>query len=717
MSVITPPDDAAVDVADEGQQSLIKRITSLQSVWILGVLLVIVAFFTVTAGGKFFSTSNFSLISQNIAVWAVLGVGMTFVIITSGIDLSVGSVLVFSSVVAAKVMEGIGGDGWGTAAIGIVAALVTGALWGLLNGSLIAKAKIPPLIVTLGTLSIALGLAQVITGGIDIRSVPGALTDFNTYIKIIGIPSLPFVALVTVIIGGIILHKTKFGRYTYAIGSNEEAARRVGVHVERHLIMVYANDGDARRTRRRSRPRPVRHHDDCRAVTDESQRHRSSGHRRHVNLRWRGFDVRHRRGLVHSRCSPGRIRDHRRGALLAGGCRRHRTHRGRLGGPVPSCRRFTWRRTRQPDSRSVPSQLRSIRQLKGIPVNRTTALSAAGLLLVALPLAACTSSKPTETAQPAPQGGGSASAAPTGLASSIAAPQKASKNYNLQFIQGVAGDEFYITMQCGIQAEAAKLGVSVKTQGAQKFDPTLQKPILDSVVAAKPDAILIAPTDVTAMQAPLNQAASAGIKIVLVDTTVKDPSIAVSAIASDNEGGGKAAFDAIKQLNPNGGKVMVMSVDPGISTTDARVKGFEDAVKQDSAFKYLGVQYSHDDPATAAKIMGSALQKDPDIVGVFAANLFSAEGTATGVRQAGKGAQVKIVGFDAGPNQVKALKDGTVQALVAQEPAVIGQYGVDAAVTSLDGGAPAPKVQTGFTIITKDNVDGEAAGAVYKSSC
>lgn len=164
---------------------------------------------------------------------------MTFVIITSGIDLSIGSVLVFSSVVAAKVMQSIGGNGWGTAAIGILAALITGALWGLLNGFLVAKAKIPPLIVTLGTLSIALGLAQVITGGIDVRSVPEALTDFNTYIKILGIPSLPFVALVVVIIGGIVLHKTRFGRYTYAIGSNEEAARRVGVHVSRHLIMVY----------------------------------------------------------------------------------------------------------------------------------------------------------------------------------------------------------------------------------------------------------------------------------------------------------------------------------------------------------------------------------------------------------------------------------------------------------------------------------------------
>ena len=240
MSVVTPPEEEAVVDTEEPQQSLIKRITSLQSVWILGVLVVIVAFFSIAAGERFFSTSNFSLISQNIAVWAVLGVGMTFVIITSGIDLSIGSVLVFSSVVAALVMQRIGGDGWGTAAIGILAALVTGILWGLLNGVLVAKAKIPPLIVTLGTLSIALGLAQVITGGIDIRSVPEALTDFNTYIKILGIPSLPFVALVVVIIGGIILHKTKFGRYTYAVGSNEEAARRVGVHVSRHLIMIYA---------------------------------------------------------------------------------------------------------------------------------------------------------------------------------------------------------------------------------------------------------------------------------------------------------------------------------------------------------------------------------------------------------------------------------------------------------------------------------------------
>ena len=168
---------------------------------------------------------------------------------------------------------------------------------------------------------------------------------------------------------------------------------------------------------------------------------------------------------------------------------------------------------------------------------------------------------------------------------------------SIAFVQGVAGDEFYISMECGIRAAAEEAGASVDTQGPAKFDPTLQKPIVDSVVASKPDALLVAPTDVTAMEAPLKAAADAGIKVVLVDTTVEDPSFAVSEISSDNVGGGKAAFDAIKQLNPDGGKVLVISTDPGVSTVDARVAGFEEAVKADSTFEYLGVQYSRNEPS------------------------------------------------------------------------------------------------------------------------
>ncbi|MCU1404123.1 MAG: ribose transporter, periplasmic binding protein [Glaciihabitans sp.] len=290
-------------------------------------------------------------------------------------------------------------------------------------------------------------------------------------------------------------------------------------------------------------------------------------------------------------------------------------------------------------------------------------------------------------------------------------------DYKLAFIQGVTGDEFYVTMQCGIEAKAKELGVTVNTQGPAKFDPTLQKPIVDSVVASKPDALLIAPTDVTAMQRPLQAAADAGIKIILVDTTVEDPSMASSQISSDNKGGGSEAFTAIQEQHPDGGKVLVISTDPGVSTVDARIAGFEESAAKDSKFEYLGVQYSHNDPAEAAKLASAALAKDPDIVGIFATNTFAAEGTATGVRQADKQDSLSIVGFDAGPAQIKQLKEGTVQALVAQQPEVIGSDAVEQAVAALKGDKVEAKIQTGFQIITADNIDTEGADYIYKSSC
>jgi len=289
--------------------------------------------------------------------------------------------------------------------------------------------------------------------------------------------------------------------------------------------------------------------------------------------------------------------------------------------------------------------------------------------------------------------------------------------YRIAFVQGVAGDEFYISMECGIKEAAEAAGATVDVQGPAEFDPTLQKPIVDAIVGSAPDALLIAPTDVTAMQAPIQAAADAGIEVVLVDTTLEDPSMAVSQIASDNYGGGAAAFEAIQEAHPDGGKVLVVSIDPGISTSDARGEGFEAAVAEDPAFESLGIEYSHNQPAEAARIVTAALQANPDIVGIFAANLFAAEGTATGVQQAGKQGEITVVGFDAGPAQVQALKDGIVQALVAQEPATIGKEGVAQALAALNGESVEEEIQTGFTIITADNVDGDAAEAIYQSSC
>ncbi len=288
------------------------------------------------------------------------------------------------------------------------------------------------------------------------------------------------------------------------------------------------------------------------------------------------------------------------------------------------------------------------------------------------------------------------------------------KDYKMTLIAGVKGDEFYITMNCGAQAEAKKQGVTLDFQGPDQFDATLQTPIVNGVVAKKPDAILIAPTDAKAMYVPIKQAADAGIKIVLVDTTLENADLAVSQIASDNVGGGKAAAKALADAIGGKGKVHVNNVKPGISTTDQRAQGFEEEAKS-LGLDYLGQEYNQDQPDKAAAITKGILAKNPDLAGIFATNLFGAEGAAAGLRESGN-KTVKIVGFDAGPKQVADLKEGLLQALVAQKPGDIGAQGVQQAVAALNGDATKKKIATGSTILTKDNLS-ENEDATYQSDC
>jgi ribose transport system substrate-binding protein len=286
---------------------------------------------------------------------------------------------------------------------------------------------------------------------------------------------------------------------------------------------------------------------------------------------------------------------------------------------------------------------------------------------------------------------------------------------DLTLIAGVKGDEFYITMNCGAQAEAKKLGASLNFQGPNEFSADQQTPIVNAVAAKQPDAVLVAPTDTKAMYAPIKQLADGGSKVVLVDTTLENADLAVSQIASDNEGGGREAASTLAKLIGGSGKVFVVNVKPGISTTDLRAKGFEEGAKE-ANLDYIGQQYSQDDPAKAASIVKSILARNPDLKGIFATNLFSAEGAASGLKEAGKLGDVKIVGFDAGPKQVEDLKDGLVQALIAQRPAQIGSLGVQQAMAALEDKPTKKKIATGFVSITKDNLD-QNQDALYKATC
>jgi ribose transport system permease protein len=220
-----------------------QRILAASSTQIGLILVALIFIFAVLKPEEFFAVSNARNIATDAAVLLVLAVGATYVIITAGIDLSVGAVLVFSGVVAAKLMNSMGGDNWGVIFAGLGAALGSGLAWGALNGFLVAKAKIPAFIVTLGTLGMSLGAAYLITGGVDEREVPFKLVSEVGIGRVAGIPYLVLISLAVAIVFGIILAQTRFGRYTYAIGSNEEGARRAGVGVDWHLIKVYALAG------------------------------------------------------------------------------------------------------------------------------------------------------------------------------------------------------------------------------------------------------------------------------------------------------------------------------------------------------------------------------------------------------------------------------------------------------------------------------------------
>ncbi|CAN5545326.1 ABC transporter permease [soil metagenome] len=241
-------------VPDEQKQTIQQRLAGkLGSSWVFLFLIVLVAVFTILRPSQFATSYNISTLAIDAAVLLVLAVGQTYVIITAGIDLSVGSVLVFSSVVGAKVMLALSGadgstygttnGGWGVIAIGLLASVAAGTAFGLVNGFLIARARIPALIVTLGTMGIALGAAQIITNGQDVRAVPELLITHIGTGAVAGIPVLVIIAVIVALIAGAVLALTRFGTWTYAVGSSSEAARRSGVPLREQIIKVYVISG------------------------------------------------------------------------------------------------------------------------------------------------------------------------------------------------------------------------------------------------------------------------------------------------------------------------------------------------------------------------------------------------------------------------------------------------------------------------------------------
>ena len=223
--------------ARQGAQARKQRMRSiLQIAGMLPVLILLCLFFEVTTD-RFLSLMNISIVAQQAAINIVLAAGMTFVILTGGIDLSVGSILAGSAMVA-LIASHVPGYGM----LGIPAALAIGLCFGLVNGILIAWLKLPPFIVTLGSLTAVRGIARLMGGDTTIFN-PELSFAFIGNGTFLGVPWLVIIALGVVVISWIILRRTVLGNRIYAVGGNPDAARLAGIKVWQVLLFVYSMSG------------------------------------------------------------------------------------------------------------------------------------------------------------------------------------------------------------------------------------------------------------------------------------------------------------------------------------------------------------------------------------------------------------------------------------------------------------------------------------------
>jgi len=231
---------AAEPAASVGALDFVRRVLGAQTVAPLLALVLTCAFFSVKSDA-FLHAQNFSLILQQVMVVGVLAVGQTLVILTAGIDLSVGTVMAFGQIVMTKLAVAEGVSPLLAIALGILACIGFGAL----NGALVTGIRLPPFIVTLGTFNIALALTHIYSNDLTYSSLPSELLFFGRTFHFVGADFTYGVVLMFVIfaIAWYVLAQTAWGRHVYAVGDNPEAARLTGVSVSRVTLSVYMTAG------------------------------------------------------------------------------------------------------------------------------------------------------------------------------------------------------------------------------------------------------------------------------------------------------------------------------------------------------------------------------------------------------------------------------------------------------------------------------------------
>lgn len=260
------------------------------------------------------------------------------------------------------------------------------------------------------------------------------------------------------------------------------------------------------------------------------------------------------------------------------------------------------------------------------------------------------------------------------------------KSYTIALVPGLTTNPFYITMHKGAADEARKLGLKLLWQGGSDFTPQTQIPVVQSLLAQRPDALLISPNDETALKASIQQFAAAKTPVVDVDTGLTDPSLFISQVLADNALGGTQAADQIGTQAKGAGEVVVLDCCSGVTSLDQRRDAFIAEIKtRFPRMTVLPTQYTTADPAKAQAMTESLILAHPGLVGVFATEGPSSIGAGKGIIASGKQGAVFGVGYDALPDEVTLVKQNGLEALIVQDPGQEGKLAVDFAYYFLTG--------------------------------
>ncbi len=297
---------------------------------------------------------------------------------------------------------------------------------------------------------------------------------------------------------------------------------------------------------------------------------------------------------------------------------------------------------------------------------------------------------------------------------------KASGPITLAVVPKAVGFDFWDSVRKGAQCAASKLAdVTVQWDGVTaETDVTGQVNLLQNLVTRQVDGLVYAATDAKVLAQVTQDALSQNIPVINIDSGTSPQPAAVPVFATDNVAAARKAADLLADaLGPGEHRVAFIPFQPGTMTNDQRTTGFKEGLARHPNLTLVAEQSSNSDPNTALSVTENIVTANPDLDGIFVANEAGVIGATNALSQAGKAGKIKLIGWDASPDEVKGVTSGAITALVVQNPFRMGFDSVTAMVQTVRTGQVASSEDTGVTFVTQQNINDPQVQAILNPSC